>query len=232
MAESALGIRRARSFRVARAKSRRVIVWPFGQSVIARLAPCCYLRVTNRAPADPIFVARARRFVAHRAVPHRRYAELRQRSLLSYISVTGLAGYPAISVIRQMFGVREFQVSPHHRVPRRRRRVIHVHNLSRFAARYPRIGRVHDEAADFMIVGIILLLRLVTTEAVRVFRVRSEMRFDFGVGVTLRTFFMRGESSFLGARRNRMTDVAISPSANDLRHFTLNAEVKLVRKVE
>ena len=118
MAESAFGVGRARGFCVSRAKCSRVIVGPLGQSVIARLAPGCDLRVTDRALADSIVGARAVGLMAHRAVPHRRYVELRDGSLLIYSRVTGLAAYSVIAVIVQVFRVRELQVSPHHRVAR------------------------------------------------------------------------------------------------------------------
>ena len=56
--------------------------------------------------------------MAHRTIPHRRYVELRDGSLLVYPRVTGLAAYPVIAVIGQVFRVRKLQVSPHHRVAR------------------------------------------------------------------------------------------------------------------
>ena len=233
MAESAFGIGRARGFCVPRAKGSRVIVGPLGQSVIARLAPGCDLRVTDRTLADPIVGARAIGFMAHRAVPHRRYVELRDRSLLVYPCVTGLARYSMIAIIGQVLCVREFQVSPHHRVARRRRGVTHIHDLRRrFAARYPGIIRVHDEATNFMVAWVILLLRLVAAQAIRVLRVRREMRLDVGYGMAHGAFLMRGESRFLAGRLNLVADITVGPLAYDLRHFTFNAQMKLVRKVE
>jgi hypothetical protein len=169
MAESAFGIRRARGISMTCAKCSRMIEWPFSQSVIARLAPGCDLCVTDRTLADSIFVARAIRFVAHRTIPHRRYVELCDGSLLIYACVTGLAGYSAIAIISKMFGVGKFQVSPHHRVARCRCGIVHIHDLSlRLAASYSGVIRVHDEAADFMIIGVVLLFGLMTSQAVRI----------------------------------------------------------------
>ncbi len=233
MTESAFGVRRTRGFRVARAKRHRVIEGPFGQRVIARLAPGCDLCVTYRTFADSIFVACAIRFVAHRTIPHRRYVELRDGSLLIYPRVTGLAGYSAIAIIGQVFSVREFQVSPHHGVARCRRRIIHIHYLRRrVAASNACVVRVHDKAAQLMIVGIILLFRLVTTHTVCVLRVRAEVRFDFGYRVTNSAFLVGGECGFLATCINLMAGIAINPAAHDLCHLAFDAQMKLVRKVE
>ena len=107
--------------------------------------------------------------MAHRTIPHRRYVKLCDGSLLIYPRVTGLTGYSAIAIIGQVFAVRKFQVSPHHRVARCGRGVIHIHDLSlRLAASYSGVIRVHDEATYFMIVGVVLFLRLMTAQTVRI----------------------------------------------------------------
>src|ERR1044072_8105717 len=83
-----------------------------------------------------------------------------------------------------------------------------------------------------MIVGIVLLFRLMTTEAVRCLRVCAEMRFDLRYRVTDSAFFVSRERGFLAASIYFMADVAIGPAPYDLRHLPFYVKVKLVRKVE
>ena len=89
--EGALGLRRSGGVGVPDSKRGGVVEGSLGQSVIARFAAGGNLGVADRTVADAIFVAGPPRLVAHRAVPHRGYVQLRNGSLLFDIRVTGLA---------------------------------------------------------------------------------------------------------------------------------------------
>jgi len=76
MTKRALGIGSSSGFGVSNSKRRGVIGRPFSQSMVSRFATGSYLRVADRAVGDAVRAGRASRFVAHRAVPHRRNVQL------------------------------------------------------------------------------------------------------------------------------------------------------------
>ena len=72
--EGTLGVRRSRGFGVPDPERRSVVKGSFRQRVISRLATCRDLSVANRTLAYAVVAASTSGLVAHRAVPHRRYA--------------------------------------------------------------------------------------------------------------------------------------------------------------
>ena len=119
MAEGALGVRRASSLGVPDSERRGMVSRSFGERVIARLAPSCYLRVTDRAVANTKRCTGAPRFMAHRAIPHRRNVQLGDRCLLIDAVVTGLAADPRVAAIGEVLGMGKLQISTVQHVARR-----------------------------------------------------------------------------------------------------------------
>ena len=163
VAENALGVRGPSGFCMLEPERRSVVKGPFGQRVIARLTSGGDLCMANRAVAYAVIIACPPGLVAHGAVPHRGYVQLRNRGLLVDARVTGFAIDAHIAVVGQVFGVRELQVSPVHAVPR------HRHRPADIAARYLSSIGVHNKAAKLMIVWILLLDGSMAAEAVLIF---------------------------------------------------------------
>lgn len=112
MTEGTLGVRRPRSLGMASPKAGSMVEGPFCQRVITRSSPRGDLGVANRAVAYAEVAASSSRLVAHRAVPHRRHAQLRDRSLFLDTCVTSLARNACVAAVGEMLCVRELQVLP------------------------------------------------------------------------------------------------------------------------
>ena len=147
--EGALCLRGPGGVRVPDPEGRGVVEGPLGQSVVARLAARGDLRVADRTVADAILVARPPGLVAHGAIPHRRDVQLRDRSLLRDVRMTGFACDSCVADICKVLRMRELEISAVHRIAGRGRHVGFASNLGGVGIDY--------ETPKLVIIRILLL---------------------------------------------------------------------------